>query len=532
MDLSSGVVDDELARLREQRLRIRVRSALTTDLQERAMLQASAASIAADIELARDGIRRAMRASADGFNGCCIVLLADEGEMEYATGERAPLHCTIAYLGDTDYVPYRRQEAAKDVAEKIAAALNPFTPTPLSPARFGDEDVLLVEHPDIQYARDIAMSDPEVGEMVDSYPDRHPHFIPHVSGAEEAPRFDRVGLWWGDERFEYPMESYEEGYAAAVPFRAELHPRGRDGRFIEVGGLLNLLGFGTDRRGNRVNLAGHRARVNRIAGPNEIEVIDTRDGQPYTVRPGEVEQAEAPKATLPDLSNRADLEAMTNEQLAERLAGPFGTGPETAIEHGAVMAEMRRRAGTAIGVVPMTRDEFSNPDTPRTRQVTRDEYMALAERGAQHLEQLKADRSPATALDGPQWEQIKQQSWDAVQPEWGGATFDSHTGALATTGYALTMRPPGTQTVTVPIGASRAEFDAAMERAKRRWTGQFRMQQANIGVFRNDDTGNWEIDPVLVVDNHDDVEAIGSYAHSSGGAYNFADGLGYWPPYV
>jgi hypothetical protein len=197
-----------------------------------------------------------------------------------------------------------------------------------------------------------------------------------------------------------------------------------------------------------------------------------------------------------------------------------------------------RRALDAAGlseVEPLTRDQFSNPDTPRTRAVSGDEFAALAARGKARLGALRADRETPAVLNGPDWQNIKDEGWAAVQQEWGGATTDVHTGERVTGGdrYAITMRPTGSQTVTVPIGATRDEFDQAMEEARKRWEHNvFTMHQANIGVFRNDDTGFYEIDPVLVVDNVDDVETIGAYAHSSGGAYNFGDGLGYWPPYV
>jgi hypothetical protein len=197
-----------------------------------------------------------------------------------------------------------------------------------------------------------------------------------------------------------------------------------------------------------------------------------------------------------------------------------------------------RRALDAAGlseVEPLTRDQFSNPDTPRTRAVSGDEFAALAARGKARLGALRADRETPAVLNGPDWQNVKDEGWAAVQQEWGGATTDVHTGERVTGGdrYAITMRPTGSQTVTVPIGATRDEFDQAMEEARKRWEHNvFTMHQANIGVFRNDDTGFYEIDPVLVVDNVDDVETIGAYAHSSGGAYNFGDGLGYWPPYV
>ena len=55
---------------------------------------------------------------------------------------------------------------------------------------------------------------------------------------------------------------------------------------------------------------------------------------------------------------------------------------------------------------------------------------------------------------------------------------------------------------------------------------------AHLGVFRDEDTGRIDIDPVLVVDSLEDAEAIGAYTRNVGGAFSFGDGNGYWPPYV
>jgi hypothetical protein len=86
--------------------------------------------------------------------------------------------------------------------------------------------------------------------------------------------------------------------------------------------------------------------------------------------------------------------------------------------------------------------------------------------------------------------------------------------------------------VSVRIGASREEFAAGMAEARQRFDAQLRGQQAHLGVFRDEDVQRVDIDPVLVVNNHRDVETIGAYSHSVGGAYRFEDGLGYWPPHV
>jgi hypothetical protein len=51
-------------------------------------------------------------------------------------------------------------------------------------------------------------------------------------------------------------------------------------------------------------------------------------------------------------------------------------------------------------------------------------------------------------------------------------------------------------------------------------------------VFHDDENHRIDIDPVLVVTNRADVDTIGAATHAIGGAYNFSDGNGYWPPHV
>lgn len=196
--------------------------------------------------------------------------------------------------------------------------------------------------------------------------------------------------------------------------------------------------------------------------------------------------------------------------------------------------EFQTRYGAPKTYEPLTRDQFSDPDTPRTRAVSTDEFNKLAAAGERRLAVFSANASDPIGLD-KRWNSIKDEAWDGVQKEWGGVTIDAHTG-LNVTGepnkYALTVRPPGIHSVTVPMGADRATFNAAMEDARTRFHPQLRNENYHLGVFRDDAISRIDIDPVLVLDKHADVESIGAYTHAKGGAYNFADGLGYWPPHI
>jgi len=179
---------------------------------------------------------------------------------------------------------------------------------------------------------------------------------------------------------------------------------------------------------------------------------------------------------------------------------------------------------------PITKAEARD----EARAVSADEFQSLAREGLNKIGVLNAQRQPIRGLDD-NWDKIKSGAWGEVQKSWGGATYDAKTGAPLPQGanrYALTVKPRDMETASVPESATEAEFMAAMDRAREQFRGELEKGQRYLGVFHDDETGRIDIDPVLVVDSMHDVETIGSYSHAIGGAYNFADGNGYWPPYV
>jgi hypothetical protein len=189
-------------------------------------------------------------------------------------------------------------------------------------------------------------------------------------------------------------------------------------------------------------------------------------------------------------------------------------------------------------VVPITQNLMSNPDTERAREVTPEEFAQLAAQGKEKLAPRWENASEPEIASGEVLATLKTEAWDSVQEEWGGMTVDAHNAQVIDPdeGFALTVKHPGMETVTVPIGASQEDFDAGMDEAMQRFggdeNGPLWMDGAHLGVFRNEDTGTYDFDPVLVLDSVEEVEQVGAYTHGVGGAYSYADGLGYWPPYV
>lgn len=169
-----------------------------------------------------------------------------------------------------------------------------------------------------------------------------------------------------------------------------------------------------------------------------------------------------------------------------------------------------------------------------SKPVTRAEFQRLASIGQGKLDAMSANASPIKGLDD-NWGRVKADSYTEATKSWGGATIDSHTGKALPQGanrFALTVKEKGGETVSVPENSTRAEFDAAMDRAKERFRPILEREGHHLGVFHDDDLGRIDIDPVLVVDRLRDVHTIGAATRAIGGAYNFKDGNGYWPPHV
>lgn len=182
----------------------------------------------------------------------------------------------------------------------------------------------------------------------------------------------------------------------------------------------------------------------------------------------------------------------------------------------------------------MRREITADEARGNSRPVSSEEFQHLAAIGNRLLDQRRRDKSPLTGLDR-NWAEIKAKTYLAVQDSWGGATIDAHTGQpLATDAdqYALSVKPASMHTVSVPETASEAEFSAAMDQALATFRPVLQRRDYHLGVFHDDENNRIDIDPVLVVPTTNEVETIGAYAHSVGGAYHFKTGDGYWPPHV
>lgn len=182
----------------------------------------------------------------------------------------------------------------------------------------------------------------------------------------------------------------------------------------------------------------------------------------------------------------------------------------------------------------ISKADLSTPDARRSRAVSSAEFQQISALGAAEYEKLRRQGGPTTGLD-KNWGSIVNRAYiDAGEP-WGGATIDAHTGEFLTgkeDKYAITVRPPGMDSVTIPANANPLEFRTAMNKAKERYSEILQRKDHYLGVFHDADKNTIDIDPVLVTDNKSHVETIGAYTHAVGGAYHFKSGDGFWPPHV
>ena len=226
--------------------------------------------------------------------------------------------------------------------------------------------------------------------------------------------------------------------------------------------------------------------------------------------------------------------------------------PDTSDEGRSVLGKYVRRDWTQWDLehpyVPVTSQApgaHMDPQTVRTiseseargnsRPVSQEEFNSLAVEGQSMLHDIQGDARPTTAFDDPEkFQAVKNAAFNDVQRPWGGSVIDPQTGKVQDfkDGYTLSVKQSGQPSVSIPENATKAEFDAAMDKAKTTFASDIQGRQTHLGVFHDDDLHRIDIDPVVHVDNTHDVETIGAATHAIGGAFDHATKDGVFPPHV
>ncbi|MGH3303263.1 MAG: ParB/RepB/Spo0J family partition protein, partial [Streptosporangiaceae bacterium] len=222
------------------------------------------------------------------------------------------------------------------------------------------------------------------------------------------------------------------------------------------------------------------------------------------------------------------------------VAGRLGKGRETSLQkseeawnaYTGLHPAIPVHEGTTLfrAAEPITAAEARG----NSRPVSAEEFQRLASAGRARMRQAKAQSKPASGLH-QNLAKIKDDTYAEVQNRWGGATIDAHTGQVLPQGahaFALSVKPAGMNTISIPEHATKAEFSAAVDQAVKNFDPVLQRQGSHLGVFHDDDNNRIDIDPVMVVSTPAEVEQIGAYTHAIGGAYDFSTGDGYFPPHV
>jgi hypothetical protein len=261
------------------------------------------------------------------------------------------------------------------------------------------------------------------------------------------------------------------------------------------------------------------------------------------------------KARVIEISNAPritqEFDAESGKSQARDQGGKFtneGKGSQqSGYKHPSDEADAAKAADKAIGEKPMTRKPLSAKTREQSRigeskargnspTVSPEQYDILREQGKAYIAKMRSGPGDTSGMDA-NWEAIKGHAYEESQKDWGGVTIDPRTGAdfkppkQESGPYAISVRNPGQDTISIPSNATREQFDAAMEQAKASYS-QLGAKDHYLGVFHDNDKGTIDFDPVLIVNTPAQVEAVGAYTKSIGGAYDFATGNGYFPPHV
>lgn len=201
------------------------------------------------------------------------------------------------------------------------------------------------------------------------------------------------------------------------------------------------------------------------------------------------------------------------------------------------------RALSVGNTVFVENPEYGRPEDylymPPPREVSPEELQALKDMGRNMLESMRS--GTGRSLEGMMrdWNNVLNRAYASVQHPWGGMTINPETGRdirLATSSgirregpFALSVKNPDQHTIEIPINAPQTVFNKAMADAVKAFP-QLTGRDHYLGVFRDEDKGTIDFDPVAIVDTKLQAEALGAYTNAIGGAYDYATGDGVPPP--
>lgn len=195
------------------------------------------------------------------------------------------------------------------------------------------------------------------------------------------------------------------------------------------------------------------------------------------------------------------------------------------------MSSAHEAIGPQFETSPLHKSDLGNaPGAATSREVSPDEYQALAGQGKQYLAGLAGQKNGHAGLE-KHWGEISEGAQAAVKEPWGGATYSGKTGKAMSPGansYAISAREPGQRQISIPTNSKPEEFQAAMSKAR----DTMPAHATHLGVFHDADKGTIDVDPAVVVNSRQKVDQVGAYTKAAGGAYHMRSGKGFYPPHT
>ena len=155
-------------------------------------------------------------AGSESKSGIIVLLPEGDTEVTYPDGDTYPLHMTLAYLGDLDTLSQGDRDAVQASCAYLAGLFEPFELEALSPAEFGDVDVTLYQDIAVKTIRDTVEDHAVLGHIL-RRGETHPGFLPHITGGPDKVKIDRIGVWLGAHRVEYPFKTPDKGLQTPEP---------------------------------------------------------------------------------------------------------------------------------------------------------------------------------------------------------------------------------------------------------------------------------------------------------------------------
>jgi hypothetical protein len=137
-------------------------------------------------------------------------------------------HATLLYFGETSTLPGDAKQTLLDAVELASGMLFPFSESVVDVARLGSDVppalVAMLTNENLAQVRNLFLMNPSVKGFLDNVQQR-PSFTPHITldypdFTDEAilralmrqiyrVRFDRLAVWWNDERLEFNLSALD-----------------------------------------------------------------------------------------------------------------------------------------------------------------------------------------------------------------------------------------------------------------------------------------------------------------------------------